>query len=104
MGWSIRRIATDVGATWMTVARRLDPEMCRKERERQVAYRTANKEKVDAIAADWKKRNAERRDAQVRKGNLRMQARTEAAENGEDVYAIYERWGVLSSHDVRNDK
>jgi hypothetical protein len=82
----------------------LAPERDRQERARHREYRNKNKAKVDAIAADWKKRNWAKRVKQNHKGYLRYQARIEAKETGEDVYDIYERWDILSAHDVRNDR
>lgn len=58
------------------------------------AWIKANPEKARAGMRRWTAKNPERAALLRKKSNLRRAARDEAASTGEDVAAIYARWGV----------
>jgi DNA-binding transcriptional MerR regulator len=103
-GFNIYEIARTIDVHYSTVQRALIPEERVKHLQRARDYRNRNKAKDAARKKEWERQNPEKRAAHQRKNRLRLDARKEAAETGEDVYDIYVRWGILCLHDVRNDK
>jgi transposase len=103
-GFNIYEIARTLDLHYSTVQRALIPLEREKHLQRARNYRERNKEKADARKREWERQNPEKRAAHNRKCRMRLEARKEAAATGENVYDIYERWGILCLHDVRNDK
>lgn len=84
------RIADEVGVSLTTVHRYLNPDYGRRQRKastQRQQERAASDPAFRERLRDLKRKNAKR-------SRIREEAREEAAETGEPVEQVYERWGV----------
>lgn len=84
-------------------APRTPEERAEARRQYKRKWRKDNPEKYREWQRRWNAANPERAARNIQRGNMREAARREAAETGEYVVVIYQRWGVALPSDFAGD-